>query len=87
MQETWVRSLIWEDPQAVKQLSPSPSTLNLSYGAQELQLLSPRATTTEIGALYGLCSAIREATAMRSPHTTMREQPLLSTTRENPMRQ
>ena len=31
---------------------------------------------------YNLCSATREATAMRRPHTATREQPLLATTRE-----
>jgi len=33
-------------------------------------------------ARYSLCSATREATTMRSLHTTTREQPLLATTKK-----
>ena len=44
------------------------------------QLLSPPATTTEARVLEGLWSATRETTAMRSPHTTTREEPPLTPT-------
>ena len=44
------------------------------------------ATTTEAREPQSPCSA-REATAMRSPHTTTREQPPLATTQEKPSQQ
>ena len=42
MQETWIQSLIWEDPKAC-----APQLLSLCSGAREPQLLSPSAATTE----------------------------------------
>ena len=45
-----------------------PQLMSPGSGAQELQLLKPTC----------LRSTTREATAMRSPHTTTREQPLLA---------
>ena len=39
------------------------------------QLLGLRAATTEAGIAFGLCSATRETTAMRSQHATTREGP------------
>ena len=62
MQETWVQSLAWEYPQALKQASPVPQLLRLG-------------------------SASREAIIMRSPCITVREEPLLASTREKPMQQ
>ena len=59
-----------------------PQLLSLCSRAQEPQLLSPRATVTEAQVPWGLCSATREATAMKSLHTATREKPLLATTRE-----
>ena len=53
-----------------------PQLLSLFSRARELQVLSRSAETP--------CSATKEATAMRRPHTTTREQPLLATTRESP---
>ena len=46
-----------------------------NYRAWELQLLSPRAATTEACAPWSLCSTTREASAMRSPHSTTRAAP------------
>ena len=45
-----------------------PQLMSPGSGAQELQLLKPMC----------LWSTTRDATAMRSPHTTTREQPLLA---------
>ena len=49
-----------------------PKLLSAGSGAHELQPLSLCATTTEA---QNLCSATREATAMRSPCTTMKSCP------------
>ena len=45
-----------------------PQLLSLSSEAQELQLLSLSATSTEACALWSLCSATREASAVGSLH-------------------
>ena len=58
--------------------------LDLCSRAHELQLLNPRATTTEACMPQSLCSAVGEATTMRSPWPSTREQTLLSTARESP---
>ena len=47
--------------------------LNLSSIAGELPLMSPRAAPTEAHMPWSPFSAIREATAMRSPLTATRE--------------
>ena len=60
-------------PYAMKQLSRVPQLLSLCPRAQELQLLSPRSTTTEPMCVLEFVSAMREATSMRSPHTAPRE--------------
>ena len=52
-----------------------------SPGAKLLSLCTP---TTEACVLQSLCSAMREATAVRRPRTTPRWQPPLATTRESP---
>ena len=44
----------------------------------KLQLLSPRATTTEARAPWTLCSATREATAMRNPSAVTKSSPISS---------
>ena len=48
-----------------------PQLLSLTSKACELQLKSPHAIATEAH-VPRLCSAIREATMMRSPHPTMK---------------
>ena len=45
---------------------------------------SPETTTTEARVLWSLCSAMREATAMRSPITATGEWILPASTREKP---
>ena len=85
MQETWVWSLVQEDP--IGQGASKPISHNywacaprcageprtfLCSRAQELQLLSPCTTTTEAHVLQGLCSTVRDATATRSQGTTVK---------------
>ena len=48
MQETWVQSLAWEDPQALKQLSPVPQLLRLC------------SATTEAFTMRSPCTAVKE---------------------------
>ena len=55
-----------------------------SNEAHAPQLLNPCATALEAYTRQSLCSTTREGTAIRSPHTTAREQPLLTATRESP---
>ena len=50
----------------------APQLLSLCSRAQELQLLSPKAVATEANAPWSPWSTAREATAMRSAHTTNR---------------
>ena len=71
-QETQVPSLIQEYPTCHG--GTKPMRQNYWSCALELQVLSPCASTTEACVCYRLCSATREATTMRSPHTTTREQ-------------
>ena len=52
----------------------SPQLLGLRSGAREPQLLSPRATTNE-ACVPGARAPQQEATAMRSPRTTMKSGP------------
>ena len=54
-----------------------PQLLNLCSRARELQLVSPRTTTTEAHVLWGLSTTTREASTTRSPCTTAREWPQL----------
>ena len=67
----------WKIPQSLEQPNPCATT-------PEPALQSLGTTATEACAPWSLCSAAREDTAMRSLHTTPREQPptLLSATRE-----
>ena len=74
---TQVRSL-------VRKLRSHSHTKRQKNYAHELQLLNPRGTTTEACMPQSLCSTVREATAMRSPCPSTREQTLLSTARESP---
>ena len=69
-------------PHAVCQLSPCCRTTEPVFWAQELQLLSPNAETTEAHAPRSWCYIAREASATRGPRTATREEPPLSTTRE-----
>ena len=62
-----------------------PQLLSLYSGAQEPQLLSPHATTTEAHVSQNLHSTRRKATAMRRNHNE--PQSLLITTREMPTQQ
>ena len=50
----------------------STATIELVSKARERQLVSPRAVTTKARLFYSPYSAIGEATAGRSPHTTTR---------------
>ena len=61
-----------------------PQLLSLCSRAGERQQLRPRAEGLKPMPLSP-CSMTREAPTVRSPHTTAREQPLLTTTAEKPM--
>ena len=88
MQETRVRALIGEDPTCLRATEAhAPQLLSLRDGAWEAQRLSPSAVATEAQTLQSLCSATREATTVRGLHKTIREQPLLASTREEPAQQ
>ena len=79
MQETQVQPLVQENPTcggATKQRTASPEPVRQSLGA----------TTTEAHRPQSLCST-REATIMRSPRTTARQQSPLAATREKPGQQ
>ena len=85
MQETWVRSLIWEDPTyhgATKPMSHNYWACSLCSGAWELQPLNPPATAPKACVAWSPCSTTREATSMRNLRTTARESTLLTATRE-----
>ena len=57
MQETWAQSLAWEDPQALKQVSPVPQLLRLGSASREaITLRSPCITVRE----EPLLASIRE---------------------------
>ena len=73
MQETWIPSLAQQDPTccgATKCMSH-----NYCSWAQNLQLLSPCAPSSEAHAPWGPCSAAGGATTMRSPRAGTRENP------------
>ena len=61
--------------------------LSLRFRDWELQLLSPRVATTEANAPQSPRSTVREATTVRSLHTTGEEKPPLSNTRESAQQQ
>ena len=63
----------WKIPRAVEQLSHNYRAH--AYGARELQLLSPRASTSEVCAPQSLCSATREAPTVRSPCPQLESSP------------
>ena len=68
VQGTWVRALVWEDPTcraATKRMCHNDWACILE--PVSLNYRSPRA--------YSPCSATREATAMRSPHTATKSSP------------
>ena len=71
MQETGVQPLIREDPTCrVKSTKPCVlQLLGLCPRAWELQLLSPRAHNYGSPNAWSLCSTMREAATMRSPHS------------------
>ena len=62
----------------------APEQLIPRAATTEPTLWSFGAAATEVCALQSLCSTRREATAMRSPGTTTREQPPVAVTREKP---
>ena len=59
----------------------NPWSRKIPHAAEQLSLCAP---TTAAHKPKSPCSATREVTTMRSPRTTAREQPLLSTTRGKP---
>ena len=75
VQGTEIWSLLWEDSTCRRVTKP----MSHNYWAQELQLLSPHAATTEAQAPWSPCSATREAITIRSPCTTTRESPYVAT--------
>ena len=85
MQETWVRSLVWEDPTRHGATKPMSHILSLCSRTWEPQLLSPQAATIEACMPYSLRSVSREVTAMRGLCAATREEPLLATAREETM--
>ena len=60
---------------------PIPVSGKTPHAVEQLSLW---ATTTEACVLWSLCSATRDATAVRNPHTTAREHAPFSATRESP---
>ena len=72
MQGTQVRFLAGEDSTCLRATKSLPQLLSLHSRACKPQLLNPQATATEPACLK-LCSATREATAVRSPRTATRE--------------
>ena len=75
MQGTWVQALVQEDPACRGATKPvCRQLLSLRSRAQEPQLLSPSARTTE--AHVSRAHALqREATAMRSPCSATKSSP------------
>ena len=80
MLEIQVQSLIQEDPTCWA--ATKPVRHNYSR-AQEPQLLSSCAATTEAHMTWNQCFTTREATTMRSPNTTTKSSLLLTATRES----
>ena len=66
--DPWSRKI----PHAVSNEAPAPQLLSLRSIAQELQLLSPQATTTQAHAPQIPGSAAREAATMRSLRSAMK---------------
>ena len=87
VQETQVQSMVGDDPTchgATKPMyhnywacAPEPGNCNCWAACHSCRA----------GVPWSLGSAAREATAIRSPHATTREKPLLTTTRARPMQQ
>ena len=77
MQETWVQSLVQEDPTCLRAAKPVHRNYwaCMCSRAGELPLRSPDASATEVCTPQSPCSAPREATTTRSPHTTIRDWP------------
>ena len=71
MQETRVRSLIWEDPTCLGASKP----MSHNYRAWAPQLQSPHVTTTEAGVPQSLCPTTREAATMTSLNTAIENSP------------
>ena len=76
-QETLVQSLIREDPTRLG----ATKLMHHNYWSCTLE---PRVASTEPHAFQSLCSVTREATAMRSPHTTARLYSTVTTSGESP---
>ena len=77
MQETWVRSLIWEESTCLRALSSCATTVE-----PVLQRLG--GATTEAHMPQSLCSTTREVTAMRSLCTSTKSSPCLPQLEKSP---
>ena len=75
MQGTRVRSLVWKIPHATEQLSPRATTTEPTCH----NYWSPHA--------WSPCSATREATAVRSPHTATKSSPCSPQLEKTPVQQ
>ena len=63
-------------PYVAEKLSLCATATEAGSGARKPQLPSLSATITEAHSPWSLCSATREATRVRSPHTAAGERPL-----------
>ena len=82
--QTWVQSHGFKIHKPQSNLACALQLPGLCSRAQEPQLLSLHATTTEARVPQGPCSATREATKMTSLCTATRQKPPLTSTREKP---
>ena len=73
MQETWVRSLIREDPSAAERLGLCTATVEPVLWSRELQLLNSFTAITEACKPWNPCSPTGEATMVRGLCTTTGE--------------
>ena len=82
MQATWVQALVWEDPTCCR----ATKSVHHNYWACALEPVSHNYWACALEPVshsywslhaYSLCSATREATTMRSPHTSTKSIPCL----------
>ena len=76
MQVTWVRALVWEDPTCHGATKP----VHQNYWARVPQLLSPRATTTELTHLEPMLRNKRSHHNKKPAHRNEEKPPLAATT-------
>ena len=70
---TLVRSLVQEEPTGLRATKPVPHNYRIPCSrAQEIQILSPCAATTETHEPKSLCSTTSEAIKKRSPCTAIK---------------